>query len=327
MRANINHVGGGMKKILVCIVVTLVWTIASSSRSVSGYHLIKRIPLGGAAGGRENFDYITVDSASRRVYLSHGTEVKVLDADNFSVVGTITGLKRSRATAIVPTLGKGFITDAESSSVVVFDTKSLTVTNQIRTYPDTSAMIYDPDSKLIFTLNGDSENASVIDPTTERVVKTIDMRGDPEEPVADGRGTIYDNNEEKSDVADMDRKNRRLFSSGRKPTTLVLMNADTGKVLQSLPITGGVGGNVFDPETKMLFVSTRDGKIHVFHEDSPDKLSEVETINSEYGAKSMAMDPKTHNLFLTTADFPAPTLFHPNPDATPGTFRVLIFGR
>jgi YVTN family beta-propeller protein len=312
---------------------------------------MKRIPLGTAPGGREKFDYITVDSTARRMYLSHGTEVKVLDADNFSVVGTITGLKRCRAIAIVPALGKGFITDAESSSVVVFDTKSLKVTNQIKTYPDTSAMIYDPDSKLIYTFIGDSENASVIDPATERVVKTIDMGGDPEEPVADGRGTIYDNNEEKSDVAaidthslsiksrwpvapaggavalDMDRKNRRLFSSGRKPTTLVLMNADTGRVLQSLPITGGVGGNVFDPETKMLFVSTRDGKIHVFHEDSPDKLSEVETINSEYGAKSMAMDPKTHNLFLTTADFPAPTLFHPNPDATPGTFRVLIFGR
>ncbi len=176
------------------------------------------------------------------------------------------------------------------------------------------------------------------------------MGGDPEEPVADGQGMIYDNNEEKSDVAaidthtlfktrwpvapaggavalDMDRKNRRLFSSGRKPTTLVLMNADTGKVLQSLPISGGVGGTLFDPETGMLFVSTRDGKIHVFHEDSPDKLSPVETINSEYGAKSMAMDPKTRNIFLTTADFPAPTPFHPNPDAIVGTFRVLIFGR
>jgi DNA-binding beta-propeller fold protein YncE len=343
-----------MKKfssIVVFVSFVFFWIIASAAPSGSGYHLIKKIPLEAAAGGRENFDYITVDSAARRVYLSHGTEVKVLDADNFSVVGTITGLKRSRAIAIAPTLGKGFITDAESSNVVVFDTKSLKVTNQIKTYPDTSAMIYDPESRLIFTFNGDSENASVIDPAAERVVKTIDMGGDPEEPVADGKGMIYDNNEEKSDVAaidthtltikarwpiapaggavalDMDRKNRRLFSSGRKPTTLVMMNADTGKVLQSLPISGGVGGNVFDPETNMLFVSTRDGKIHVFHEDTPDKLSEVETINSEYGAKSMAMDFKTHNLFLSTADFPARTLFHPNPDAISGTFRVLIYGR
>lgn len=193
-----------------------------------------------AKGGKEYFDYITVDAAARRVYLSQGAEVKLLDADNLSVVGTIAGLKRCRAVAIVPELGKGFITDAEAGSVVVFDTKSLKVTNQIKSYPDASAMVYDPVSKLIFTFNGDSENASVIDPAKEIVVKTIGMGGDPEAPVADGQGMIYDNNEEKSDVAaidthtltikarwpvapaggavaiEMDRKNRRAFFEWRK---------------------------------------------------------------------------------------------------------------
>jgi DNA-binding beta-propeller fold protein YncE len=167
---------------------------------------------------------------------------------------------------------------------------------------------------------------------------------------------IYDNNEERNEVTaigtqaltikarwpvapagtpvaiDMDRKNRRIYSSGRDPKLLAVMDADNGRVVQTLPISGGVDANVFDPGTNMIFVSTRDGKIHVFHEDSPDKLTEVQTIDSEYGAKTMAMDPKTHNLFLTTADFgPAPAATkehpHPNPVPIPGTFRVLVYGR
>ncbi|MCU1298382.1 MAG: hypothetical protein JWO91_2660, partial [Acidobacteriaceae bacterium] len=131
---------------------------------------------------------------------------------------------------------------------------------------------------------------------------------------------------------DMDREHRRLFSSGRGPQFLDFIDADSGKVLQSLPISSGVDANVFDPETGLLFVSTRVGKLHIFHEDSPDKLSEVETLTTEYGAKTMNIDPKTHNLFLVTSDFGAPgapTKKHPKPEraAVPGTFRVLIYGR
>jgi hypothetical protein len=130
----------------------------------------------------------------------------------------------------------------------------------------------------------------------------------------------------------MDPAHRRLFSGGRGPQTLVMMDADTGTVLQSLPISAGVDATVFEPETGLIFVSTREGKVHIFHEDSPDKLSEVETVTTEYGAKTMCIDPKTHNLFLTTADFgpaPAPTAArpHPNPAPIPGTFHMLIYGK
>src|ERR1700736_5401456 len=310
---------------LVCW--TLLGTVVLASPPSSGYHLIKKIALGAAPGGGEYFDYVTVDSAARRVYLSHGAEVKVLDADNFSVVGTISGLKRCHGVVVLPELGKGFITDGDAAKVVVFDLKSLKVTNEIKGAPDTDSLVYDPASKLIFTFNGDSKNASVIDPVKETIVKTIDLAGGVEQAVADGKGTIYDNNEEKNDVAvidtktltiktrwpvasagspvamDMDREHRRLFSSGRDPHFLIVMDADSGKVVQSLPISSGVDANVFDPETGLVFVSTRAGKLHVFHEDSPDKFSEVETIDTEYGAKTMNIDPKTHNLFLTTADF------------------------
>lgn len=336
--------------------LALLGTVALASPPAPGYHLIKNVSLGAASGGGEYFDYVTVDAASRRVYLSHGAEVKVLDADTFAVVGTITGLKRCHGVVVLPELGKGFITDGDGESVAVFDLKTLKITNQIKSYPDTDSITYDPASKFVFSFNGDSKNSTVIDPVKETVVKAIDMGGAVEQPVADGKGMLYDNNEEKNDVAvvdtqtltvkarwpvapagtpvalEMDREHRRLFSSGRSPAILVVMDADNGKIVQSLPITEGVDANVFDPETGLLFVSTRAGKIHVIHEDSPEKFTEVETVDTQYGAKTMAIDLKTHNLFLTTADFgPAPAATkeqpHPGRKPIPGTFRVLVYGR
>ena len=179
-------------------------TVALANPPGPDYHLIKKVSLGAAPGGGEYFDYVTVDSAARRVYLSHGAEVKVLDADNFSVVGTISGLKRCHGVVVLPELGKGFITDGDAETVAVFDLKTLKITGQIKSSPDTDSITYDPASKLIFTFNGDSKNSTVIDPVKETVVKVIDMGGAVEYPVADGKGTIYDNNEEKNDVAVVD---------------------------------------------------------------------------------------------------------------------------
>src|SRR6202790_1319201 len=182
----------------------LFGAVALASPPGSGYHLIKKISLGAAPGGGEYFDYVTVDSSARRVYLSHGTEVKVLDADTFSVVGTISGLKRCHGVVVLPDLGKGFITDGDAAQVAVFDIKTLKITGTIKNSPDTDSIVYDPASKLVFTFNGDSRNATVIDPVKETVLKVIDMGGGPEYPVADGQGTIYDDNEEKNDVVAID---------------------------------------------------------------------------------------------------------------------------
>src|SRR5260221_13055112 len=176
---------------LAVVCVGLLGAIALASPAGPGYHLIKKVPLGAAPGGGEYFDYVTVDSAARRVYLSHGAEVKVLNADNFSVVGTISGLNRCHGVLVLPELGKGFITDGDAGYVAVFDLKTLKITAEIKTPPDTDSLIYDPASKLIFTFNGDSKNASVIDPVKETVVKTIDLDGGVEQSVADGKGTIY----------------------------------------------------------------------------------------------------------------------------------------
>ncbi len=346
-----------MKKFLLPLLCfALLGIVVFASAPGPGYHLLKKIPLGAAPGGGEDFDYITVDSAARRVYLAHGAEVKVLDADTFSVVGAISGLKGCHGVLVLPELGKGFVTDGDAASVAVFDLKTLKITRTIKSSPDTDSIIYDPASKLVFTFNGESKNATVIDPVKETVVKVIDLGGAVEYPVADGKGNIYDDNEVKNDVAvidthsltikarwpvapagapagmEMDREHRRLFASGRDPQFLVMMNADSGKIVQSLPISGGVDGSVYEAATALLFVSTREGKVHIFHEDSSDKLTEVETLKTEFGAGTIGVDPKTHNLFLTTADFgpmPAATKEDPHPERKPipGTFRVLIYGR
>jgi DNA-binding beta-propeller fold protein YncE len=330
---------------------------ALASPPAVSYHLIKKVPLAAAPGGTEYFDYITVDSAARRVYVSHGTEVVVLNADDYTVMGTIGGLQRCHGVVVIKERGKGYITDGEGQKVVIFDLKTLKVTGEVKTnQPDTDSIIYDPASKYIFTFNGNSKNSTVIDPVKETVVKTLDLGGGVEFPAVDGKGMVYDNNEEKNDVVAIDSKtleikarwpvapegqavalaidakNRRLFSAGRNPQFLVMMDADNGKVIQSFPISAGVDANIFEPATGLLFVSTREGMIHIFHEDSPDKLSEVETVKTEYGAKTMQIDPKTHNLFLSTSDFDPPAAPtekqpHPLPRAKPGNFRVLVYGR
>jgi hypothetical protein len=329
----------------------------------SGYHLLKTISLPAAPGGGEYYDYITVDAEARRVYVSHGTEVVVLNADDYSVVGKIEGLSRSHGVAIAKDLGKGFITDGDSSEkatvqeAVIFDLKTLKVTGRVKTgQPDTDAIIYEPVTKHIFTFNGDSHNTTVIDAVKETVITNIDLIGKVEFPAVDGKGMIYDNNPEKNDIVAIDaktntiksrfptapegnptsmaidQKTRRLFSGGRGPQFMIMMDADSGKVIQSYPISGGVDANAFDPGTGMVFVATREGMLHIYHEDSPDKLSEAGAVKTEYGAKTLQVDPKTHNVFLSTSDFnppAAPTEKQPHPLATakPGNFRILVFGK
>jgi YVTN family beta-propeller protein len=320
-----------------------------------GYHLLKKYDLGAAPGGKEYWDYITFDSAARRLYISHNTEVKVVDADSGAVVGSISDLKRVHGIALVSHLGRGFISDGGADEVLVFDLKTLKVTNHIKTGGNPDCIIYDPASKHIVTMNGKSNDASVIDPASLIVVATIPMGGRPEYAVADGKGMIYDNIEDKNEVValdsrtntvkahwpiapaeeatamDMDVQHRRLFIGGHNKL-LAIMDADSGKVLQTFPIGSGVDTNIYEPETGLLFTATREGTLHIFHEDSPDKFSAVETVTTEFGARNMALDPKTHKLFIDTADFTpaaAPTAEQPKPQPTPvsGTFRLLVYGR
>jgi YVTN family beta-propeller protein len=344
-----------LSRLGVCGAVLLLGGLALAHPLADGYHLLNNYELGAAPGGKEYWDYITFDPSTRRLYISHNTEVKVVNADSGAILGIIPDLKRVHGIALVPDLGRGFISDGGADEAVVFDLKTLKVSGHIKTGANPDCILYDPASKHIFTMNGKSNDASVIDPATAAVVATIPMGGRPEYAVADGKGMIYDNIEDKDEVValdsrtntvkarwpiapsggatamDMDAKHRRLFIGGRNKV-LAIMDADSGKVLQTFPIGDGVDTNIYEPETGMLFTATREGALHVFHEDTPDKFSVVETVKTEFGARNMALDPKTHRLFIDTADFApaaAPTAEQPKPQPTPvsGTFRLLVYGR
>jgi YVTN family beta-propeller protein len=234
--------------------------------------------------------------------------------------------------------------------------KTLGKIGEAKADPDTDCIVYDSASKRVFTMNGDSHSSTVIDAKTGSVIKTIDLGGAPEFAVADEKGMIYADLSDKNEVAAidsrtlevkskwsaapsggstalaMDREHRRLFSAGRNPQMLVVMDADSGKVVQSFPISAGTDAAAYDPATGMIFVSTREGNIHVFHEDSPDKYSVVDTVKTQFGAKTMGLDAKTHNLFLDTSDFATPPANAAGRGgrgaaAVLGTFRVLVYGR
>ena len=339
------------------VMLILLGASALALAAAANYHQLNRYPFGAAEGStREYFDYITVDSAARRVYLSHGTEIKVIDADNGSLIGNITGLKQDHGVAIAAEFGRGFITDGAQGKVIIFDLKTLKVTGEAMADDDADSITYDPASKRVFAMNGGPNSSTVIDARSGAVVGTVKLGGQPEFAVADGKGTIFINLEDKGEIVAldsqaltiksrwpvapagkptalaMDIRHRRLFSTGRKPQMLVVMDADSGKVIQSFPISSGADAAAYEPETGMIFASTREGMIHIFHEDAPDKFSEVETVKTEYGAKTMGLDTQTHNLFLDTADFgPAATTAPGQPPAQQkpilGTFHVLVYGR
>ena len=332
----------------------------SFARPDRGYHLLQTYKFAAAPGSTmeytmEYFDYVTVDPVARRVYLSRGTAVEVMNADTGALVGYIPGFKRQHGVALAPELNRGFISDGELARVTIFDLKTLKTLGQVKADPDTDCVVYDPATKRVFSMNGDSSSSTVIDAKTGTVIKTIALGGSPEFAVADGKGMIYANLSDKNQVAAIDartlevkskwstapsggstalaidREHRRLFSSGRNPQLLVVMDADSGKIIQSFPISAGTDAAAYDPDTKTIFVSTFTGDINVFHQDSPDQYSAVDTIKSQLGSKTMGLDTKTHDLFLDTADFApagAPTTEHPRPRprAILGTFRVLVYG-
>ena len=350
MKTSMARIAGLVAGVAACVAL-------GAARPESGYKLLKTYKFEAAPGSTsEYFDYVAVDAAARRVYLSRGTAVEVMDADTGALIGYVPGFKRQHGVALAPEFNRGFISDGTAATVTIFDLKTLAKIGEAKSDPDTDCIVYDPASKRVFTMNGDSHNSTVIDAKTGSVIKTIDLGGAPEFAVADEKGMIYANLSDKNEIAAidshtlevkskwpaapsggstalaMDREHRRLFSAGRNPQMMVVMDADSGKVIQSFPISAGTDAAAYDPASGMIFVSTREGNIHVFHEDSPDKYSVVDTVKTEFGAKTMGLDAKTHNLYLDTSDFAAPPANAAGrggrgPTAVLGTFRVLEYGR
>lgn len=338
---------------LTCLFLILQCAIlCAQTKTASGYHLLKKITLGGEGG----WDALTFDEKAHRLYISRSTHVMVVDADSGAVIGDIPNTLGVHGIAIVSDLNKGFTSNGRDSTVTVFDLKSLKVLKQIPVGKNPDAIIYDAASKSIFTFNGASNDATVIDPQSETVKGTIALEGKPEFAEADGSGRVFVNLEDKSAIAELDSRNltvmaRWPLAPGEEPSgialdkkhkrlfaacsnkMMVVMNAENGKVITTVPIGSGVDGAGFDAGTEMAFSSNGgDGTLTVVREDSPEKFSVVENVATQRGARTMTVDPKAHRIFLVTAEFgqtPAPTAERPRPRPSilPGTFTLLIFGR
>ncbi len=306
---------------LLVSVVAMGFAIASPTVSATGFAVTKKIPI----PGQGNWDYLTVDEGARRLYVSHGTQVEVLDADSGALVGKIENTPGVHGIAIAPELGRGFVSSGQSSSVTIFDLKTLKTIAEVEVGKKPDAIIYDPATSRVFAFNGDSNSATAIQAADGKVAGTVDLGGGPEFAVADGSGYVYDNLEDASLVLKinartlkveqrwptapcaspssmaMDRPNRRLFI-GCRSKVMAVMNADTGKVITTMPIGDHVDATAFDPESRLIFNSNGEGTVTVIHEDRPDKYSLVETVKTLPKAKTMALDPKTHRLFLSTAE-------------------------
>ncbi len=313
------------------ILVLSLSLFAAAAQSADSYHIAKKIPI----PGQGSWDYLAVDEAGRRLYVSHGTQVEVLDVDSGAIVGKIENTPGVHGIAIAPSLGRGFVSNGQSSTVTIFDLKTLKTIVEVPVGKKPDAIIYDPATSRVFAFNGDSNSATAIDAATGKVAGTVDLGGGPEFAVADGSGYVYDNVEDASLVLKinsrtlkveqrwptapcaspssiaMDRPNRRLFI-GCRSKVMAVMNADTGKVITTLPIGDHVDATAFDPDSRVVFNSNGEGTITVIHQDSPDKYSVVENVKTLPKAKTMALDPKTHRLFLSTAEA--------------GQFEVLVVG-
>ena len=304
----------------------------ASAQTTSGYHITKKIPIAGQGG----WDYLTVDEGARQLYVSHGTRVEVLDVDSGEIIGKIEKTPGVHGIAIAAELGRGFISNGQSSTVTIFDLKTLKAISEVPVGKKPDAIIYDPATSRVFAFNGGSNSATAIQAADGKVAGTVDLGGGPEFAVADGAGYVYDNLEDESLVLKinakslkveqrwptapcaspssiaMDRPNRRLFV-GCRSKVMAVMNADTGKVITTLPIGDHVDATAFDADSRLIFNSNGEGTITVIHQDSPDKYSVVENVKTLPKAKTLALDPKTHRLFLSTAEA--------------GQFEVLVVGR
>lgn len=323
----------------------------AQTKPAPSYHVIQRFKLGGEGG----WDYLTFDAKGRRLFISRSTHVMVVDAEKGTVLGDIPDTQGVHGVALVEELGKGYTSNGRTSSVTVFDLKTLKVLKQIPVGKNPDAIIYDPASKRVFTMNGASNDATAIDTRTDAVAGTIALDGRPEAAVSDERGHVFVNLEDKSAVVEfdsskltvlarwpiapgeepsglaIDRKHARLFSTGANKT-LVVLNAETGKVVTTVPIGGNVDGAMFDAETGLAFSSNGDGTLTVIHEDSPDKFKVVENVTTQRGARTLALDTKTHRVYLVTAEFgpppaPTPERPRPRPSIVPGSFTLLVVGR
>ena len=332
--------------LVVAIFTGAILLAASAAPGVSGYKVIKTVPINGEGG----WDYVYVDSDARRVYVSHATQVVVLDADSYEVVGSIPDTQGVHGIAVASDLGRGFTSNGRSNDVTIFDLKTLKTIGTVKTDANPDAIVYDSVSKRVFTFNGRGKNTTAITAADGTVAGTLALGGKPEFAVADGKGSIFVNNEDTSELIQidsqkitemhrwplapckspsglaMDRKSHRLFAVCDEKV-MAVVNADTGKVVAAPTIGEGVDASAFEPDTQLAFASNGEGTLTVIHEDSPDKYTVVENVPTKRSARTMGLDLKTHNIFLPAADFDPPAPGERRGKMKPGSFVLLVLGK
>jgi hypothetical protein len=316
------------------------------------YHVVGRISLPGEGG----WDYLSVDTTAHRLYVSRGTHVAVIDLDHDSIVGDIPNTLGVHGIAFVRDLNRGFTSNGRDTTVTIFDLKTLAPVSVVKvTGANPDAITYDPFSRRVFTFNGGGANATAIDPQSGAVVGTLHLGGKPENAVSDGRGHMYVNIEDKSELVAfdpktlavqgrwslapceepsglaIDRRARRLFSVCSNGV-MAVVDPDRGKVVTTLPIGNGVDGAAFDPSSGFAVSSNGEGTLTVVHEESPDSFRVVATVPTQRGGRTIALDERTHRLYTIAAQYgetpaPTPDRPRPRPPVIPGSVVVLILGR
>ena len=325
--------------------------LSTQSGAESGYRKAREIILGGDGG----WDYLTFDSAARRLYISRSTQVIVFDPDTGKTLGIIPDTPGVHGVAVAPELKTGYTSNGRDGTVTVFDLWTLRQRARITVGSNPDAILYEPTTKRVFAFNGVSRTASVIDAQTDSVIGTLPLGGKPEFAVTDGHGAIFVNLEDKSEVEKIDA--RRMSIEGRwalapceNPTgismdvqrrhlfvgcanrLMAVVDADQGRVVATLPIGAGCDATAFDSQANLAFSSNGDGTLTVIREDSPDRFVVAETVATKFGARTMAVDLQQRRIYLVTAEFgphPPATADRPNPrpSIVPGSFSLLVMAR
>ncbi len=347
---NVTALGAAV--IVLALGIAWLAPVNAAESSGAGYHLAKKVALGGDGG----WDYFAVDPATHRIFIPRQTHMLVLDPEG-KVLADIPNLRGTHAVDFAPDLKRGFTSNGAAHSVSIFDMATLQILKEVpipNRNPD--AILYDPASKRVFAFNGGNDReATAIDAKTGEIVGSIPLGGKLETGQADGAGHVFVNVEGTNEIADIDSRtlkvlhvwpveecnepaglaidvaHKRLFA-GCHNQVMAVVDYTNGKVVAKVPIGTGVDANRYDPATGLAFASCGDGTITVAHQDSPDKYTVVQTITTERGARTMALDPRNHNVYTVTADLgpagpPTPEIPRPRPTIVPNTFRILIFSR
>ena len=336
------------------IVLAAVGALAlqDATAAIEGpYKFLNEIPIGGEGG----WDILTVDSAAHRLYLSHATKVVVVDLVKNAVAGEITDTPGVHGFVVAPELQRGFSTNGKEAKVSVVDLKTLSTISKVDSGENPDALVYDARRGEVYVFNHTGKSATVIDAKTAKVVSTIALGGSPEFAAVDSTaGRVYCNLEDKNEVAVIDTAKHEVtarwpLAPGEEPTgiafdaahhrlfvachnkMMAMLDTQTGKVVATVPIGAGVDGCAFDDATQLAFASCGDGTTTIAKEETPQKLTVVQTLKTEPRARTMALDPQTHRIYLPTAQFQPPP--SPSPGASPGrptivpnTLKLLVYG-